>query len=101
VYADVQDRQEMRVLQQFEQARFPEKMILSLLREVYAMPEFNSCGTLCMNLMFSPIYTTERAVTDYRCYAIVPNELADGSIYTFHSSAPQDIRKLFGVFAAL
>jgi len=101
VYAYVQDRQEMRVLQQFEQARFPEKMMLSLLREAYGMPEFNSYATLCMNLMLSPKYTTERAVTDNSGYAIVPNELPDGSIFTIHSSAPQDIRKLLGVFAAL
>jgi len=65
------------------------------------MPEFNNYGTLCMNLVLSPKYTTERAVTDYSGYAIVPNKLADVGIYTYHSSAPQDIRKLLSVFAAL
>jgi len=94
VYADVQDRQEMRVLQQLEQARFPKKMGLSLLREVYAMPEFNSYATLFMNLMLSPKYITERAGTDFSGYAIFPNKLADIGIYTYHSNAPQDLRKL-------
>jgi len=84
----------MRVLQQFEQALFPENMVLFLLREAYTMPELNSYVTLFMNSMFSPKYTTEGAVTDFSDYAIVPNELADVSIYTYHSNAPRDLREI-------